>query len=375
MTSGDRRIDITVRDVSIRRSPHLAIYFRRRRLICENYFTRHSFQANQSTLRLLEYFDSWKTASQATRAFGDFSRKSILDSIDNLLRHGLLITKGSEQDRIDRRFGQEWLWPIPSRYYHFSTKIGETLDAPEQIRKYYQRYLKGKRQPPIYKTYPGRPTMKLPTWHGREAPLFHSLEKRRSTREFSGLPISLQQLSRILHYTWGRVSTYNTREFGRLLHKSSPSAGARHPIEAYAVVNNVDGLDRGIYHYSVKDHSLELLRQGDFREKCVSFAAGQQWTCMSSVLFIMTAVVARTAWKYRTPRVYRALLLDAGHLSQSFLLTSTALGLGAFCIGVISDLAIEKELGIDGISETALFVVGVGQAVKARSKDKPRSIL
>jgi len=80
----------------------------------------------------------------------------------------------------------------------------------------------------------------------------------------------------------------------------------------------------------------------------------------------MTAVVERTAWKYRIPRVYRAFLLDAGHISQSFLLVSTALGLGAFCIGVISDLSIERELGIDGVNETAIFAVGVGCSSKEK---------
>jgi SagB-type dehydrogenase family enzyme len=122
-----------------------------------------------------------------------------------------------------------------------------------------------------------------------------------------------------------------------------------------------------MYHYSAKDHSLELLKSGDLRGMCVEFAAGQEWTRNASVLFLMTAAVARTAWKYRIPRVYRAFLLDAGHLSQSFLLVSTALGLGAFCIGIINDLRIEKELGVDGVNETVVFAVGVGQpAMKTR---------
>jgi SagB-type dehydrogenase family enzyme len=116
----------------------------------------------------------------------------------------------------------------------------------------------------------------------------------------------------------------------------------------------------------VRDHSLEHLKTGDFRERCVALTAGHSWTRNASVLFIMTAVVARTAWKYRVPRVYRAFLLDAGHLSQSFLLIATALRLGAFCIGIVRDNLIEEELNLDGISETILFVVGVGQPPKRR---------
>jgi SagB-type dehydrogenase family enzyme len=88
----------------------------------------------------------------------------------------------------------------------------------------------------------------------------------------------------------------------------------------------------------------------------------------------MTAVVARTAWKYRAPRVYRAFLLDAGHLSQSFLVVATALGLGAFCLGIVRDKLIEKELDLDGISETVLFVVGVGQPVRSGPRPASRGL-
>ena len=66
------------------------------------------------------------------------------------------------------------------------------------------------------------------------------------------------------------------------------------------------------------------------------------------------------------PRVYRAFLLDAGHLSQSFLLVATALGLGSFCIGIFRDNLIEKELNLDGVSETVLFAVGVGHPLRSQ---------
>jgi SagB-type dehydrogenase family enzyme len=374
-TPGEKKNNARTSGLKLRASPNIVMYFSHRVLIIENYITRQSFQANPDTCELLRYFTKWRTASEASVAFGSYSKKSVLDSVQNLLENGLLTTRGSEQDRLEEKFGEEWLWPNASRYYHFSTKLGEPFSTQEEIREYYEKNLKGRKQPPIYKSYPGSLKAKLPKPSGSEAPLFRTLRSRRSTRDLSGKPITIRQLSRILFHTWGRISTYETREFGQLLHKTSPSAGARHPIEAYAVVNNVTGMQRGIYHYSVKAHSLELLKLGDFREKCVAFSAGQAWTRNASVLFIMTAVVARTAWKYRVPRVYRAFLLDAGHLSQSFLLISTALGLGPFCIGVISDVTIEKELGLDGITEIALFVVGVGQPAHGEGDRKSETRL
>jgi len=350
----------------MRTSPHIVIYFQGRQLVLENYITRQSFQGGPDTVLLLDYFTIWRTAAQALRDLTGYTEESIVDSIRNLRDHGLLIAEGSEQDKLENRFAKNWLWPNASRYYHFATKLDEPYSSPEEIRNYYEKYLKGTKQPAIYKTYPERPKIRLLPDSGAEAPLFQTLHLRHTTRDFSGGSISLKQLSRIIYYTWGKLSIYKTQEFGHLLHKASPSAGARHPIESYAVVNNVEGVRRGIYHYSVKDHSLELVKAGDFRERCVTFSAGQTWTRNASVLFLMTAVVERTAWKYRIPRVYRAFLLDAGHISQSFLLVSTALGLGAFCIGVISDLSIERELGIDGVNETAIFAVGVGCSSKEK---------
>ena len=361
-----RKVNSELAGLKMRRSPHIMMYFRRGRLIVENYIMRRSFQIDLDALMLLRYFSTWKTASQATQSLSGYTTESIFRSIESLRDCGLLITKGSDQDKLERNFGKEWLWPTASRYYHFSTKIDEPHNTIEEIKQYYVKYLKEGKQPPIYKSYLGRPKIRLLKGSPAEAPFFGTLRRRRTTRELSGKPISFNDMSKLAYYTWGRISTYETREFGELLHKTSPSAGARHPIETYAIVNNVDGIDPGIYHYSVRDNSLELLKAGDFRDRCVTLTAGHSWTRDASVLFIMTAVVARTAWKYRIPRVYRAFLLDAGHLSQSFLLIGTALGLGVFSIGVIRDDLIEKELNLDGISETVIFVVGVGQPIKSR---------
>ena len=74
----------------------------------------------------------------------------------------------------------------------------------------------------------------------------------------------------------------------------------------------------------------------------------------------MTAVFARTMWKYPKSRAYRVVLLDAGHLCQTFCLVATWLGLAPFCTAALQDTLIEKDLGIDGIRESVLYVAGVG---------------
>ena len=366
LTSYGRKITSEWAWLKMRRSPNLVMYFRRGRLIAENYMKRRTFKIDLNAMMLLCYFSTWRTASEASQSLSDYNRESVFHSIRNLRDSGLLITKESDENKLENKFGQEWLWPTASRYYHFSTKIDDPHNSSDEINQYYERYLKGRTQPPIYKSYARKTRIDLLKGTEREAPFFETLRRRRTTRELSGKSIGFNEMSRLAYYTWGRISSYKTREFGELLHKISPSAGARHPIETYAIVNNVEGIERGIYHYSVRDHALELLKAGDFRERCITLTAGHSWTRNASALFIMTAVVARTAWKYRVPRVYRAFLLDAGHLSQSFLLVATALGLGAFCIGILRDNLIEKELNLDGISETVLFAVGVGHPLRSQ---------
>ena len=85
----------------------------------------------------------------------------------------------------------------------------------------------------------------------------------------------------------------------------------------------------------------------------------------------MTAIFPRTMWKYHVARGYRVVLLDAGHLCQTFCLVATWLGLAPFCTAALKDTLIEKDLGIDGVRESVLYVAGVGlPATSARVKQQ-----
>jgi hypothetical protein len=53
-------------------------------------------------------------------------------------------------------------------------------------------------------------------------------------------------------------------------------------------------------------------------------------------------------------------LLDAGHIGQTFLLAATWLGLAPFCTMALADTNLERDLGVDGVSESAVFAAGFG---------------
>ena len=145
------------------------------------------------------------------------------------------------------------------------------------------------------------------------------IEARRSERDFKDQPLSLLELSRLLYYAYGI-----TEKRGQL--RAAPSAGALYPIEIYPVVNNVEGLGRGIYRYFVADHSLGLVREGDFRHQMMRHALGEEMMERAGVVLVLSAVFEHSAWRYRE-RAHRYILFEAGHISQNIYLLATALEL------------------------------------------------
>jgi SagB-type dehydrogenase family enzyme len=115
-----------------------------------------------------------------------------------------------------------------------------------------------------------------------------------------------------------------------------------------------------MYHYQAKDHRLAKLPIKVSPRKAGAYCADQWYFSGAAALFIMTAVFARTMWKYGGARAYRVVLLETGHLCQTLCLTATRLGLAPFSTAALRDSLIEKDLGLDGISESVLYVAGVG---------------
>ena len=188
---------------------------------------------------------------------------------------------------------------------------------------------------------------------------------RRTVRQFGRGQISLEQLSILLWLTWGVTGRLRWPNLGELLLKTSPSGGARHPIESYCWSLRVTGLPRGIYHYRGDTHHLERLHNGASSARVAELCARQEWVADCAALFVMTAVLPRVMWRYHFSRAYRTVLLEAGHFCQTFCLVATWLGLAPFCTAALVDPEIEADLGLDGSTESVLYAAGVG--VKGRT--------
>ncbi len=210
-------------------------------------------------------------------------------------------------------------------------------------------------KPTLYKEYPEAQKIKLPSFELAEGiSLDQTLKQRKSIRDFRQKPISKDQLSYLLWASTGIQRIEDGYEY-----RTAPSAGALYPIETYLIVNDVRNLDAGVYHYSIKAHQLEQLKQGEFRQQIARAALGQGMLSMATVVFIWSAIFERCKWKYGQ-RAYRYIYLDAGHIAENLALAAVNLNLGSCEVGALYDDHVNAILGIDGTDESVLCMAVVG---------------
>ena len=296
------------------------------------------------------------------------------ERLDELARKGIVITDDATAELVELRRREETLtadhWSSQAALYHFLAKWRDVRVDPNI------ELARLGTPPPHFVSLPNpAPVAPLPRTD-RRGQLYDTLLRRKTSRAFdTERPMEAEQLATILRYVWG---SHGIAEFDTdvaMIKKTSPSGGGLHPIEVYPLVRNVAGIGSGLYHYSVRDHALERIEAvtgAEAEQLALDFTAGQTYFQSAHVFFVMAGRFDRTFWKYRNHnRAYAVLLMDAGHLSQTFYLVCTELGLGAFVTGAINGANIEERLGLDGYRQGVLLLCGCGPPAKAEAGLEP----
>lgn len=350
----------------VQRSPHVVAYWRGGAFLIRNYATGTSTVANPLVCAVLHFCDEWKTLPQISRAL-HLKPAFVEKLVQRLVSRSLLETSSRSKDPRARAMGKLDAWNPEAGFFHTATKNVRFWSPKEAARRARARARRSPMPPPV-KSYRGVPTISLPapTDGGEFARV---ARQRRTWRRFSSAPVTFQELATVLGLTAG-VQQW-VRVGGRELPlKTSPSGGARHPIECYLVARDVKGLAPGLYHYAAGRHALARLRRGATAAQIRSYLPRSGYFARASALVLFTAMFERQLWRYSYSRAYRAALIEAGHVCQTFCLTATSLGLAPFSVMALADSLIEHDLGIDGITETVLYVAGVGRP-PARSSWAP----
>lgn len=254
----------------------------------------------------------------------------------------------------------------PSEIYHEASKLNAS-----NVRRFHRRMMRVigqefflRRISQAYKLYATSPAVALPRGAElAEPPLAKSLReiivKRRSAREYTGKPISLNDLNIVLRNSYGITGRAMLPHNIEQKLRAVPSGGALFPLEIYAACFRVEGVEPGIYHYNVQDESLECVRQGEFHNELGRACFYEEMFQKLPVLVMISGILKRSSIKY-TERAYRFMVLEAGHVGQNLCLSATALGLGNIMLGGYLDDELNKVIGLDGVNETVIYTAALG---------------
>jgi SagB-type dehydrogenase family enzyme len=195
------------------------------------------------------------------------------------------------------------------REYHELTK-----HSPEALRRT-QHVLDWRNMPDPFRHYEGAPLLDLPA-----DPPDPAVALRADGPDF---------LSQLLFYSAAISASKLVPSTGyRYALRVNPSSGNLHPTEFHFLTCGLKDWPDGLYHYRPSSHMAEQRAVGSVGMKLAGKPA--------PVVFVLTSIAWREAWKYRD-RAYRYCLHDMGHAWQALALAAGAAGCDTFAIGHFPD--------------------------------------
>jgi len=216
--------------------------------------------------------------------------------------------------------------------------------------------------PPQKDCPPGTVRIDIPDGAGALArlskmPVSEAVALRESVRQYAAAPLTLDELSALLWATQGIRRILSAESALRTV----PSAGARHALETYLVVNRVHTLAAGLYRYLPFDGQLAQLRlDAQISRKAALACFGQDFIAAAAVTFFWAAIPTRMEWRYDLA-AHKVIAIDAGHVCQNLYLTGQTIGAGVCAVAAYDQQACDELLGVDGEEEFTIYLAAVGK--------------
>lgn len=297
----------------------------------------------------------------------DLVRAHAPATVDGLIAKGLLVADDASAGATNDNAGRAQHWRALSAVAHRHSRwrgVDTEIEAERLAEISGGAVLDhlGTPPPPAIACVAAERQIALP--HAEPSALDALLDRRVTCRNFdTARALTMAEVGAVLYRAFGARTEVEVTGVA-VLKKGVPSAGGLHPTEAYLLVQRVEGLAPGLYHYHPVAHALEPLRElspGEARAHARRFVAGQAYFTDAPLQLIMASRFERNFWKYRNhAKAYRATILDAGHLSQTLYLAATELGLAAFITAAINEGDIEDAFGLDPMQQGVLSVNGFG---------------
>lgn len=141
----------------------------------------------------------------------------------------------------------------------------------------------------------------------------------------------------------------------KVMLKTTPSGGCRHPTEIYVLSSAIDDVADGWHHVDALGCRLEEVRRaadpdGQLKRALPeAFVPGGSWA-----LIVYTSVFARNRYRYREPRTFRTIHMDVGHLMTTCAYLARALSMASLPFSHPAVGALAEMLELDQLIEAPI---------------------
>lgn len=218
--------------------------------------------------------------------------------------------------------------------------------------------------------------VKLPDYKNIKMSVSVAIRNRRSIRSMSAKDSDITTLSTILFHGAGVTGDYKllSAERGETdvkclkmdeysMVRANPSGGGLYPIHLYVVVFHTQGLEDGLYLYLPLTHSLARIRtfsDSDAQElySFAEFGLDIETKNINFMVFYSYSVF-ENARKYGDLALLFA-MIEVGEISENIHLACTGMDLASCDIGGFDKAALEKFMGLDGLTKHLVHLTIIG---------------
>lgn len=336
-------------------------------LLIEDFFNKKRFLLNNSAFfYVLNYSNTFKPRKNIIEYIKKelvLTQKDAVDILNELLKYNLLVTRSSLSYAAEKKakLWKKYGWNDALDYFiaikDYPFLDYESIEARNVDNELMGKYIKTDPVPPIYKEYEN--AKKIPLERNfsslTDIDLRTLLVEKVFDNESEKEPLTKTQISNVLFNTFGEIGTVEFALQGEFILKTSPSGGARHPIEAYVISLDTE-FPTGIYHYSVKTNSLEEISSevdvSEINDIIYELNTGPQFPIKAVI--VLSAIFPRSMWRYREPRSYRVILHDLGHILETMKIVSKAFNIKTYFGHGFHDSRLANLLNISGQEEAVL---------------------
>ena len=267
---------------------------------------------------------SKKVVIEVLVSSGCVTEEEAHDLIMRLCDAGILTEVHRESQDDDRNIWQRAGWSDALWYHLYSEGLpmaDYSKDGADYDFRQMERVLASEQQPPLTLSDSSRPRQSLSVVLGYPHRSLSELFDSPGNYDRAGSALSLQELSWLLSRAFGANGFHVFPQVGKLLRKTVPSGGCRHPLDAFIIPLDGTALENNVYYYEPITHCLETLHATPPEDFVRSLF--RPWLCelhqSPKCIVLVSATFPRSMYRYRESRSYRVVYHDLGHLLQNLL--------------------------------------------------------